>query len=693
MASAAGAQRVRVPRFRTVAGLVVEMALVVGLAGAGLATGAVLAGRASAAEPGENRPATAHAVQAAHNSPHLAGDPTDPALVALANRLDAPDFGCALHVSTDGGKGWFPVEPVPQLPAEAEKCYAPQVAFDADGTLYYLFMGLRGAGNQPVGVFLTMSEDGGRTFSDPRRVLGPRRFQARLAIDRSLGEDGRLHLVWLRTPSKPPIGGMPAPPNPIMAAHSDDGGRSWSEPVQVSDPDRQRVLAPAVAVGADNTVHVAYYDLEDDARDYRGQEGPVWEGTWSVVSATSRDGGRSFEEGVVVDDGLVPAERVMLAFTMPPPALTADDVGRVAVGWDDARRGDRDAFVARSPDGATSWRGPVRVNDDELGNGRAQYLPQLAFAAGGRLDAVFYDRRHDPQNRYAHVAYARSEDGGATFFANTWVTSQPTDSRNGQTYPIPPAEGQVEFGSQLGLLARDGQALAAWADTRNAVTTPQQAIFTAPIVLPAAADEQGWVAGGVGLGIVAVAAVVGVGMVGVWRWSWAARAARPATRPAAAAWRQTRHAAGRLPSGLRWAVVALGLIALAVVWSPSAPALPAPTVVEVTVSEGEMKVDRSSVPAGRVVVRAQHGGEQAHEVVVLPLPEDMDASLAEALDSGTKRAVSVLADLPARTAGEETVFALDLPPGRYGLVCFEEGPGDASHAETGENVEFTVRRR
>lgn len=638
---------------------------------------------------GPETPATPHALQVAHNSPQLAVDPTDDDVMVVASRQDAPDFGCGLQVSTDGGRGWVPVDPVAELPAGAQKCYGPQVAFDADGTLYYLFVGLHGRGNRPMGVFLTTSDDGGRTFTEPRKVLGPRRFHVRLAIDGTLGDAGRLHLVWLRPTSDPPVGGMPAPPNPIMAAHSDDEGRTWSEPIQVSDTDRQRVVAPAVAVGADHSVHVAYYDLEGDARDYRGQEGPVWDGTWSIVSATSHDGGASFEEGVVVDDALKPAERVMLIFTMPPPALTADQAGRVAVGWDDARYGDRDVFVARSADGGASWNGPVRANDDPAGNGAAQHLPQLAFAPTGRLDAIFYDRRHDPANRHVHLTYTHSTDGAA-FAVNTRVTNQSTDSTNGRTYPIPSAEGQAEFGSRLGLFARDHGVLAAWTDTRNARTTPQQAIFTAPITLPAAAGHAGlWPAGLIGLAAIVTAAAVLV--VVVWR---SPSLVNTAIRGAAAAWRHAVEAAGRVPTGLRWTAMAGGVVAVAaVMWAPPTPARPSPTTLETTVSDGTLTVEPDTVPPGRVVVRARHAGQEAHQVVVLPLPEDMDASLHEALNSTTRRAMTVLADLPAREPGKETVFAVDLPPGRYGLVCFQKGADDESHAANGENAEFTVRRR
>jgi hypothetical protein len=209
----------------------------------------------------------------ANNSPALNADPTEPKFVVLANRLDAPDFRCALQVSGDGGEGWLTVNPVPELPAGADKCYAPEAAFDRNGVLYYLFVGLKDQGNEPVGAFLTSSRDRGRTFGRPRQVLGPLNFAVRMAIDTSMGEAGRIHLVWLNATSDPPLGGFGPPPNPIMAAHSDDGGETLSEPVQVNDPEHELAVAPALELGADHAVHVFYYDLQDDLRDYKGLEG------------------------------------------------------------------------------------------------------------------------------------------------------------------------------------------------------------------------------------------------------------------------------------------------------------------------------------------------------------------------------------------------------------------------------------
>ncbi|MCA1847185.1 MAG: exo-alpha-sialidase, partial [Actinobacteria bacterium] len=136
-------------------------------------------------------------LQLGHNSPVLLADPREPRFVVLASRLDNPDFGCALQLSGDGGRSWVPVRPVPDLPSGADKCYAPEIAFDRGGVLYYLFIALQGQGNNPSGTYLVTSSDRGRTFSPPRQVLGPQRYMVRMAIDPTVGRAGRMYLVWL----------------------------------------------------------------------------------------------------------------------------------------------------------------------------------------------------------------------------------------------------------------------------------------------------------------------------------------------------------------------------------------------------------------------------------------------------------------------------------------------------------------
>lgn len=489
------------------------------LAGGIVLVGSELQSGSPRPEAAAEMPVTAmdQAVSPGNNSPTVVADPRDPSFIALASRLDAPDFGCALHLSGDGGQRWTPVSAVPKLPEGAEKCYAPEIAFDRRGRLYYLFLGLAGLGNQPMGVYLTHSDDRGRNFAVPRRILGPRNYAVRLAMDPDLG---RMHLVWVNARSEPFLGGFGPPPNPIVASHSDDGGRNFTQPVPVSDPGRERVVAPALALGPEGEVHVSYFDLQEDAIDYHGLAGPVYEGTWSAVAARSENGGRSFRSGVEVDSGIVPHERVMLVLTMPPPALAAGKEV-VCTAWTDGRHGDADVLARCSRDQGATWGRAIRLNDDPTGNGKWQAMPRMGISAGGRIDAIFYDRRDDPRNLFNHVFLSFSTDNGSSFSSNFKVTGDPSFARIGQQYGNESAAGKYEFGSRIGLLSRDGSALAAWADTRN--SKPQskgQDVFSALVPI------RGGRGLGTGPGVLGVA-LAGIGAAGLFA-AWLSRREKPA---------------------------------------------------------------------------------------------------------------------------------------------------------------------
>lgn len=465
-------------------------------------------GNSNPSRLGSQVPITAMSVVAdrANNSPTVVADPVDKRFLALASRLDAPDYSCALHVSGDEGRGWTPVVPVPRLPAGVDKCYGPEVAIDGRGRIHFLFLGLAGDGNLPVGAYLATSSDRGQTFSPPHQLLEGVNFALRMAVDPTLGPNGRIHVVWLHAGAPPGLGSLGTSDNPILTFHSDDGGRTFSEPIRLSDPRRQKAVAPVLALGPEHAVHVAYYDLGDDVRDYQGLDGPVWEGTWQLALISSFDGGRNFGAGVVVEPEVVPHERVMVIFTMPPAALAAGG-NRICLSWTDARNGDADVLARCSRDRGRTFPAPVRVNDDPIADGLWQYLPRLGIAPDGRIDAVFYDRRDDPQNVNNDVSYAFSKDGGGTFSARLKLTTTGSSSSMiGQQYAVPSAGDRYDFGFRIALLSRTDKLFTAWADTNHsAAGTKAQDILATTVYPPDGGG--GWaIKGGMTIGIVAVVA-------------------------------------------------------------------------------------------------------------------------------------------------------------------------------------------
>ena len=396
----------------------------------------------------------------ANNSPTLVRSPVDDRRLAITDRIDSPGYSCALHVSSNGGATWSQT-PVP-APRGERKCYAPEVAFGADGTLYMSFVTLRGEANVPNAAWLLKSKDGGRTLSRPRRILSGLPFQVRLATDPKRAD--RLYVTWLDA-ADVGLYRFTGPGNPIRTMRSDDGGARWSTAVRVSGLSHPRALAPASAVGPRGEVYVLYLDLGDDRLDYEGghggRGGPPYPGPWKLVLARSEDRGASWEESVV-DDRIKPTQRFVV-FIPPFPSLAVDpDSGRVYAAYHDGRLGDPDVLVwMRDMDG-DRWEGPTRVNDTSEGDKTAQYLPKLAVAPNGRLDVVYYDRRADRRNVMNEVSLQSSSDAGDTFTPRVQVTDKPFDSRIG----FGSERGLPDLGSRLGLVSTESRAIAVWADTR-----------------------------------------------------------------------------------------------------------------------------------------------------------------------------------------------------------------------------------
>lgn len=639
----------------------------------------------SAAQVGTEVPMTAtdQRAPAANNSPVLVADPSDSRFVVAAHRLDAPTFGCGLQVSGNGGHGWVGAAPVPNLPSGVDTCYAPEVIFDREGTLYYLFSGLHGLGNEPVGIFLATSRDRGRTFSSPWEVLGPERYMVRMAIDPTLGKKGRIYLTWLEVAVGAPLGGLSDTGSPILAAYSDDEGRTFSRPARVSDPTRRRVVAPALAIATDHTVYVAYFDLQDDARDYQGLEGPAWDGTWTLALAKSDDHGLTYQPGKAVDEKLVPAGRVMLIYTMPPASLAVDRSGRVLVSWSDARNGNSDVFLSSSTNRGVTWMAPRRLNDDPVESRAEQYLPRLAVAPNGRIDVVFLDRRNDPKNERNDTYYTSSPDA-RRFEPNLKLTNKSSDSGFGQQYLVPSAKGLVDFGSRLGLLARDSSVVAAWPDTRN-VSRPgsrQQDIFSTEVQ-----RADGGHSGRGSLWAIFATLVLLAGAVYVT--VGARRVVKSRRFPGQA------HALTEQRVVRRWMTGVLAVIGLSVgscspVGSPESGAGLPPRPLTFDVVMRDYAFDHAAtVDAGRVVFRVQNAGTVSHEMVLVALPEDFPP-IDEQLRGDVRRPLGIVNHLANRSPGTSDIFAADLFPGRYAMICFRADADGAPHFAKGMDSEFRV---
>ena len=462
--SGAPSRRGNDPQRTLMLGIAVGIALVLAGIGAIIISGAYDEPKEVAAV-GRNLPVNEGARNAldlsAHNSPTLARNPRDEGNLVEANRVDSPVYSCALAASFDGGGRWSPTAIPAPSGVKNPKCYAPDVTFGSDGTLYLSFVTLKGRANVPDASWLSTSTDGGKTLSQPVRTpLGKRAFQSRVTADPR--QQGRIYLTWLAA-SDVGLYKFTETGNPIQVIRSDDGGRSWTQPVRVSNPDRVRALAPAPAIGPDGKLYVLYLDVGEDRLDYegahRGRGGAPYDGQWKLVMTRSTDRGAHWQESEVGE--VTPTER-FIAFSPPFPAIAVDG-DRVYAAFQDGGAEDADVNLWSLAPGATSWKGPKRVNDNQRGDGTSQYLPKLGVSDDGRLDVVYYDRRANPKNVLNEVSLQSSFDHGDSFTERVRLSDAAFSSRIG----FGSERGLPDLGNRLAVLSTDSAAFAAWSDTRG----------------------------------------------------------------------------------------------------------------------------------------------------------------------------------------------------------------------------------
>ena len=447
-------------------------------------------------------------------SPDPAVDPRRPEVMVVAGRVDAPRLNCTVAVSTTAGEAWRKLD-LPPAP-DATNCFWPAVAFDGDSNLLVLYTPTGGPFNLPTALWLQRFTPEFVADGPPVRVAGPLTFQPRLAV-----EGRRVLVAWIAAGDERATKflGFGPPPNPILLARSEDGGRTFGAPVTVGDPARLAVQ-PTLLAGPGGQVVVGALDLGQDLDTYQtrheGRSGPPPAGPWQVILWRSADGGATFGPAATVAGGVVPPQRVLIDLA-PAPAFALDSArGRIYSAWESGR----DVFLSRSDDGGGSWSPARRLGPSAGG----QFLPGVGVAPDGRLDVAYYDRSRDPDDVLAEVVLASSTNGGRSF-VNEVVSERPFDSIVGSFNG-----DDVMLGSHLAVMSQAGQVTVVWPDTTrgNRTTNIVDLVSAAVRVEPPT---------GARLPLVAAGALLLLGGLVTTALFWRGRAAgpdrRPARRPAA----------------------------------------------------------------------------------------------------------------------------------------------------------------
>jgi hypothetical protein len=378
--------------------------------------------------------------------PGFAVDPADPRHVVMISE-EFITGQCDFHTSLDGGRTWtseghltvptdFADPPCRTYDSGGYAHFNKSVVWGSGQNVYTTFASHRGEQQRPEtgtaagegdSVIVNRSTDGGRTWE--RGVVAiqgakeSRPFIIRPGVAVQPRPQGdKLYAVGWYVVNPLNMGAQGgAGDRRTVVASSEDGGRTWSAPVEAQGPDeRVREIAPPV-VGKDGSVYIAWRNRDDPAN-----------APHPIVVAKSSDGGATWTRTPIQDATVAPTTAPAPAGNAGFPKMAADPTtGNLYVTYLGFNFGDLDTLVQRSTDGGVTWSQPVRVNDDPRGNGVRQLTPDISVAPNGRVDVVWFDTRTSlpspiiprPAGQ-GDIYYASSTDGGATFSGNRRISDR-----------------------------------------------------------------------------------------------------------------------------------------------------------------------------------------------------------------------------------------------------------------------------
>lgn len=254
----------------------------------------------------------------------------------------------AYAVSTNGGRTWSEGL-LPGLSQDSGGRFArasdPWVAFGRGGRVYASSLGYEPAAS---GIFVSASGDGGRTWDDPVAVhVAAVDDKPAMTVDTRDDSpwQGRVYVTWMNM-----IGETA---QSLLVSHSADEGASFSRPVQLANRGINNGSIPLVGPGG--SVHVVWFHGE-------GREAAIWtvrsdDGgeTWSApveVARTSPASVPYLRTGAILPAAAVDGRDGTLYVVWQDGRLTGAFVPQI--------------FLSASTDGGATWSEPELVSDGPL---------------------------------------------------------------------------------------------------------------------------------------------------------------------------------------------------------------------------------------------------------------------------------------------------------------------------------------
>jgi hypothetical protein len=449
-----------------------------------------------------------------NNEPDIEVNPSNPQhMIASSN-----DFGTCcdqFYTSFDGGQTWTTGNMSREKPQKIGS--DPVTVFDRKhGVAIHasLSFSVQHAGGREAcdgDVVVSISRDGGLVWEIPVLVddgIGCDLSKTQIFHDKewivtdnnsSSPFYGRTYLTWTAFDS---INGMYAS-SPIFESHSDDGGKNWSKPQEISGSNADlctfQETGPATecdenqfsvpTVGPDGTVYVAFENEQNQAEweapglfddQYLLVKSPNGGQTWSSPTSIVdvEDGSNDYPANV---DGRQTLTGYQVRVNSAGNIVASPTDGKLYLVFSDNRNGvhnspnpvtNTDVFLmvgTKQPNGSISWTGPTLV-DSGAGD---QWFPWVEVdPTNGSIGILYHDRGASNTALY-NTALAEGSPPGA--FVKTTVStapSNPTDSLFFQA-GVPGCEKCATFHGDYNNVSygTDGVARMTWTDMRDFVAS------------------------------------------------------------------------------------------------------------------------------------------------------------------------------------------------------------------------------
>lgn len=449
------------------------------------------------------------------NETTIAINPTDPKnVISGANDYEpAVDSTMGIYVSFDGGHTWPHSGHARQIITPDRTMLGsgdPVVAFDRAGVAYASFISFGRPPSCDSYIAVSRSVDKGVTWTAPTdsvpegtgitpgdgivvhnggaadcrifhdkewMTAGPRPAGATLVpgTDQGFVSPDRLYVTW--TEFDFDVDGTGFVDSPIMIAYSDDQGRHWSTPAEISGSsptlcafqtgdddaacDEDQFSVPVVDQ-RNGTLHVVFQSFNVNSREHS-----------QYLAVRSTDGGATFEAPRFVTDVFDGADKypicqgsqtldLMCARFSAPGNVDIDPrTGRLYLTFSDNRNGtatdtNNDVFVTSSGNGGQTWNSPRNLTQGSVDD---QFLPWLSVTRDGVVAVMYFDRRYSGP-KLIDTSLSVSTNNGASF-ATRRVSEVAWN-------PDLAFRLGVFIGDYNALDARTGAAIPCWTDARFA---------------------------------------------------------------------------------------------------------------------------------------------------------------------------------------------------------------------------------